>query len=213
VPGPPQLITRRAALGILAAVLAGVGDAVLSACKSRSTGRLPATGSATATPPPAGAATPTPPTTPPAGAATPTPPPAAVVRAGGAEQALIAAYDRAILAHPALRDRLVALRSDHVAHLLGLLPAQAPPPVPSPVPSTAGGSSSAITGSSASGTAGPGTSDTTQILTELAAAERSAAAARVGDVTSTTGAPATLLASIGGCEAAHAALLTSWSAA
>jgi hypothetical protein len=46
------------------------------------------------------------------------------------------------------------------------------------------------------------------ILRQLADLERSAAAARLGDVVTTSGSLARLVASIGGCEAAHAALLS-----
>jgi hypothetical protein len=122
-----------------------------------------------------------------------------------AEQALLGAYDAVTVAHPELAGRLAPFRADHVAHLRGLVPG-ATPSTTAP-PSTAPSSSAA----SSSAPASPPLSSppaSTVILRQLADLERIAAAARLGDVVTTSGSLARLVASIGGCEAAHAALLS-----
>jgi hypothetical protein len=127
-----------------------------------------------------------------------------------AEQALLAAYDAVTVAHPELAGRLAPFRADHAAHLHGLVPGATPSTRTSSntAPSSAAPVSSAP---SSSASAGPPVSSppaSTAILHQLANLERSAAAARLQDVATTSGSLARLIASIGGCEAAHAALLS-----
>jgi hypothetical protein len=120
------------------------------------------------------------------------------------EQALLAAYDAVALAHPELAGRLAPFRADHAAHLQGLVPGATPSTTPSttaPASNPASGTASALPPLSS-----PPSS--TAILHNLADLERDAAAARLGDVGATSGSLARLIASIGGCEAAHAALLS-----
>jgi hypothetical protein len=129
-----------------------------------------------------------------------------VTRVAAAERALLAAYDTASSKHPELAARLSPLRADHAAHLHGLLPgAVIPKPTPPPSPSA----SSSVPAPAMSGAPLPASASPTsdQTLSELAALERAAAAARVDDVLASSGSLARVLASIGGCEAAHAALL------
>jgi len=132
------------------------------------------------------------------------------------ERALIAAYDEAIRAAPDLEPVLAPLRADHATHLVGLTPGAPTRPAgpagsatgtsatPTPTPSAAAASAAAA----AANTPGsPAQSLRMQTLSTLAAKERTAAAARVDDLMSAEGSLARVLASIGGCEAAHAALL------
>jgi hypothetical protein len=136
-------------------------------------------------------------------------------RVAAAEQALLAAYDAVAVAHPELAGRLTPFRADHAAHLQGLVPGATPSTTTSATtaPSTTAPVSTAPVSSAPSSTAsaGPPLSSppaSTAILHQLADLERSAAAARLGDVATTSGSLARLIASIGGCEAAHAALLS-----
>jgi hypothetical protein len=112
-------------------------------------------------------------------------------RVAAAEQTLLAAYDATAVAHPELAGRLAPFRADHAAHLQGLVPGALPnaSPYPTDTPLLSSPSS-------------------TEIFQSLADLERAAAAARLGDVATTSGSLARLIASIGGCEAAHAALLS-----
>jgi hypothetical protein len=123
-----------------------------------------------------------------------------VKRVADAERALLAAYDAAAANHPDMAAGLWPLRADHAAHLQGLLPGA----TTSTDPSTQLFSAPPLS-AAASATAISSASDL--VLDELAALERAAAAARVDDVSASTGSLARVLASIGGCEAAHAALL------
>ena len=137
-----------------------------------------------------------------------------------AEQALLGAYDAVTVAHPELAGRLAPFRADHVAHLRGLVPGATPSTTapPNTAPSSSAPSSSAPSSSAASSSAPASSAPaspplssppaSTVILRQLADLERSAAAARLGDVVTTSGSLARLVASIGGCEAAHAALLS-----
>jgi hypothetical protein len=108
-----------------------------------------------------------------------------------AKRDLLARYAATLAAHPQLSARLNPLVADHRAHVQALngsasptatpgSTATAPPPVP----------------------AGRGAA-----LAALATAERAAAGARVTDVLDASPRLARVLASIGGCEAAHAELL------
>jgi hypothetical protein len=131
-------------------------------------------------------------------------------RVAAAEQALLAAYDAVAVAHPELAGRLAPFRADHAAHLQGLVPGATPPQTtPSNTATASNGPASSQPSSAAS--VGPPLSSppaSTAILHQLADLERSAAAARLSDVATTKGSLARLVASIGGCEAAHAALLS-----
>jgi hypothetical protein len=113
-----------------------------------------------------------------------------VERAAAAERALLLAYDTAALSHPELASVLAPLRADHAAHLQGLLP-------------------DANTNSTiASSNPAPSSSPSDAVVGDLAGLERAAAAARLDDLAAAGGSLARLLASIGGCEASHAALLS-----
>lgn len=186
----PTEFSRRTALRLLG--VATVGS--LAGCRRSSGHAAPATPSRAPTPTATGArpnsaATPTPtPTVAPTAAVDPV-----VARAAAAEKALLLAYDTAALAHPELAGVLTPLRADHAEHLRGLLPAAETSP-----PANKGVASSNPAAS---------TAPSDLVLAELASLERAAAAARLTDVAATGGSLARLLASIGGCEAAHAALL------
>ena len=129
-------------------------------------------------------------------------------RVADAERDLLTAYDAAIGAHPELAPKLSPLRAEHAAHLVGVTPSAStatPTPSPSATPNVTAGSATAAPAqppaSQQSAAAG--------VLAGLAALERGAAAARLADLGATSGSLARLIASIGGCEAAHAALLES----
>jgi hypothetical protein len=104
-----------------------------------------------------------------------------------AELGLIAQYDAVIAQYPAVSARLTAMRADHAAHL------------------------AAVGGSIPEATATPSGApqlDMGQAVAGLAGAERSAASARIGDCRGAHDLGlARTIAAIGGCEAAHAALL------
>jgi len=141
---------------------------------------------------------------------------ALAARVADDERQLIAAYDAAIAAQPELTPMLEPLRANHAAHLVALVPGSAtssasPRPTsatPTPSAGSAAGNSSGATGNSSGAAGSPAQSPRAQTLAGLAARERAAAAARVdGLMSADDGSLARLLASIGGCEAAHAALL------
>ena len=187
-------MTRRTLLRLGAAA----GLSALAGCR-------PNAGSATASPPPA--------ESPSAGTARPEAVAAALAQRGAdAERSLISAYDEAITGHPELAALLVPLRADHVAHLAGLVPGATPNPGSSTAPGSAPASAARPAPGSASvlGSAPAGSAAPEQVTARLADLERTAAAARVDDLMTTpdgAGSLARLLASIGGCEASHAALL------
>ena len=109
----------------------------------------------------------------------PDPDAAVRARAAAAEHALLATYDAVLAAHPDLAPRLSAPRAEHAAHLAALRHGPAPGPTASERPSG-----------------------------DLVALERRAAADRLADcLTASDPALARLLASIGACEAVHAATL------
>jgi len=206
-------LTRRSALRLLA--LAAVS--AVAGCRSgkqQVTSAGPATGVTPTTRPPASTdAAPTRTTTPaatasasssattPAATAAPADPTAQA--AATSEHALIAAYDDAMRAHPDLAAALGIFRADHVAHLKALdaeaVVSPAPMPSSAAVPSSVG---SPI--APASPAASPSTGAVVATLTDL---ETRAAADRLDDMATATGSLAALLASIGGCEAAHATTL------
>jgi hypothetical protein len=141
-------------------------------------------------------------------------------RVAAAEQALLAAYDAVVVVHPELAGRLAPFRADHAAHLGGLVPGATPSTgvTLSTAPSNTTSSSTSPSSAAPLNAVPAGTASanaplssppaSTAILRQLAELERSAAAARVDDVVTTSGSLARLIASIGGCEAAHAALLS-----
>lgn len=143
-----------------------------------------------------------------AGATTSTKPPsvaattqaAVVQRAANNERTLIAAYDSAVAAYPELAARLQPLRANHVRHLDGLVPG-ASAKLPAAAPATP---TPTLTPSAP---AAPTTEPPPGVLAGLASLEHTAAGDRVNDVAATSGSLARLLASIGGCEAAHESLL------
>lgn len=109
----------------------------------------------------------------------------ATVRAD--EAGLIASYDAAIRAFPALAPALAPLREQHEEHLVALRPSGSGAP------------------SSAPPQAAP--ADAAAAVRSLAATERAAAAARIADCLAASSRLAPLIASIGASEAAHASAL------
>jgi hypothetical protein len=124
--------------------------------------------------------------------AAPNPDVALTAAAIAREQALVTAYEAALLAHPRLRAELAPYRDDHAAHLQALRPLPSPSPAlpvtgPSPLP------------------------EPTAVLARqraaLAALERAAATAHATATATASPQLATLLASLAASEASHAALL------
>jgi hypothetical protein len=210
------LLGRRSVLRLLGVAALGLTAGCRSG-KQRTAPTSPGPSTTRPSPSPQPAATSTPPTTASATSASPEPAVSALSpdqlvaqRVAVAEQALLAAYDAVTVAHPELAGRLAPFRADHAAHLQGLVPGATPS---NTTPSNTAPSSIAPSSSlpSTTASAGPPLSSppaSTAILHQLADLERSAAAARLGDVGTTSGSLARLVASIGGCEAAHAALLS-----
>jgi hypothetical protein len=204
---PP--LTRRTVLRVFGVAAAGL----LAGCRSsRRLAATPAPGTSPAPHSPTPAPTPT-------VAAQPTLSPDELLakRVAVAETELVAAYDDAARDHPELARLLAPFRADHAAHADALVPGAASPPPPSPpsmstLPSSTPSSSAPPPGAPPLG-ASPSDSPSSSppppnpVLSQLADAERSAAAARIDDLATTTGSLASLLASIGGCEASHAGLL------
>lgn len=195
-------LTRRSALQLLVVVAASAVAGCRSG-KQQAAPAAPATGATPASRPSASTAAPsprttTPPASPPAAPATLADPTAQA--AATSERALVAAYDDAMRAHPDLAGALGAFRADHAAHLkalnadVALSPAPVPPSASTPIAPT----------SPASPAMSPSTATVVAALTDL---ETRAAAARLDDMATASGSLAALLASIGGCEAAHAAAL------
>jgi hypothetical protein len=192
------LVGRRSVLRLLGVAALGL----VAGCRSGKQRAAPTTSAGSTTPPsrsPQPAATSAPPAT--ASNTVPVSPKPTVSalspdqlvaqRVAAAEQALLAAYDATAVAHPELAGRLAPFRADHAAHLQGLAPGSlanaSPYPTNTPLLSSP---------------------TSTEIFQSLADLERTAAAARLRDVETTSGSLARLIASIGGCEAAHAALLS-----
>jgi hypothetical protein len=205
----PPLMGRRSVLRLLG--VAAV--ALVAGCRSGKQQAAPTSPDRSAAPPtgspigsPRAGVTPTLPTTAATSVASAAPTPAPLSgdqlvaqRVAVAEEALLAAYDASAAAHPELAGRLAPFRADHAAHLHGLAPGVAPP---SSAPSS---TAPAPVASAAAPASSPPAS---VVFEQLADLERNAAAARVNDVATTSGSLARLIASIGGCEAAHAALLS-----
>ncbi|MET8138971.1 hypothetical protein ABZU32_01540 [Sphaerisporangium sp. NPDC005288] len=134
----------------------------------------------------------------PGAAPTPRPPDAETVLLTGViadKEQMVALYRQAARANAKTAARLQPFQQRHEAHLAELrrrLPAPVPPPAGTPTPSaSAGGSPSAAAVS----------------IGTLRHMEGKAAAARVRQVRTVSAPLAQLLASIGACEAAHAAAL------
>lgn len=111
------------------------------------------------------------------------------------KRTLLEQYTATLERHPGLRTRLGPLRAEHEAHVTALNGSPTPTPTAT---STAAGASPAPP--SVPATAGAA-------LAKLATAERAAADARVADLAGASPRLARVLAAMGGCEAAHAALL------
>ncbi len=221
---PPQLslplLGRRNALRLLGVAALGL----VAGCRpgkqrTAPTSAAPSTPAATGSQEPAATPTPTTTTTTTA-AAQPTVPAQPTVsalsadqlvaqRVARAEQELLAAYDAVTVAHPELTDRLAPFRADHVAHLHGLEPGATPSTAAPSNPAPSNGAPSSVLPATAAASTPPSSPPaSTAILRQLADLERVAAQARVDDVATTSGSLARFVASIGGCEAAHAALLS-----
>ena len=212
------LVGRRSVLRLLGVAAVGLAASCRSGKQQTApTSPGPSTTPASGSPRPA--ATSVPPTT---ASASPEPTISALSpdqlvaqRVAVAERALLAAYDAVTVAHPELAGRLAPFRADHAAHLRGLVPGATPSTTTpsSTSPSSTASSTAAPSSSLPSTTASAGLPlssppASTAILHQLADLERRTAAARLGDVATTSGSLARLVASIGGCEAAHAALLS-----
>jgi len=114
-------------------------------------------------------------------------------------QALLSSYQATVERYPRLARRIAPLAAEHEAHLTAL---GAPAPSGSPGPASPSVARSTATPAPAVPPE-PG-----RALRALAGAESRAAADRVRDVVAAAGVDlARLLAAIGACEAAHAALL------
>ena len=215
LPSPP-LMGRRSALRLLGVAALGLAAGCRSG-KQRTAPTSPLAATPTGSRPPAPTSAPpkTSPTSPRPTVSALSADQLLAGRVAVAEEALLAAYDAAANAHPELAGRLAPFRADHAAHLNGLMPGATPSSATpsSTAPSTTAPSSttpSSIPPSGNASASAPLSSPpaSTAILRQLADLERSAAAARVNDVAATSGSLARLVASIGGCEAAHAALLS-----
>jgi len=125
------------------------------------------------------------------------------------KRALLASYDATARRHPGLGKRLAPLRADHAAHMAAL---GAPEPT-STGPATPGPATPTGSAPGAGATAPAVPAAPRAAVRALVAAEAAAAALRVRDcVAANSPDLARLLAAIGGCEAAHAALLRGGSA-
>ncbi|MGQ0630217.1 MAG: ferritin-like domain-containing protein [Sporichthyaceae bacterium] len=128
---------------------------------------------------------------------TPTPDPDVALRATAVtdKQDLVARYDATLVRFPGLGPTLTTARADHLAHLARLGGEPRPVTSVAPTPGTS---------------APPVAASRERAVSELVAAERSAATRRLAQCVR-AGDPelARLLAAIGGCEAAHAAVLGS----
>jgi hypothetical protein len=109
------------------------------------------------------------------------------------KRTLLEQYAATLERHPGLRTRLAPLRAEHEAHVTALNGS----PKPTPTASSAGASPAPPSVPATAGAA----------LAKLATAERAAADARLADLAGASPRLARVLAAMGGCEAAHAALL------
>jgi hypothetical protein len=146
----------------------------------------------------------------------PRPDPDVAIRAAvvAAVRSLAASYRSTADRHPELRARLAPLAAEHAAHLAALSgSADRATDPPSPRAGTASPRPETPASSAPESTAGPG-AETTAVpdtvpaaVAALVAAESRNAQARVADAAGASPALARLVASVGGGEAAHAALL------
>lgn len=127
-----------------------------------------------------------------------------LARAVEDKQDLLAAYEAAVTRHPQLTERLRPFRADHQAHLAALTTFRPDAPAAAPAASAS---------ASPTGPAGPAVSaDRAQVVADLARTELTSANRRIGQCEAARDRQlARLLASIGGCEAAHTAVLRSGS--
>jgi hypothetical protein len=116
------------------------------------------------------------------------------------EERLIALYESARGQHPELGRHLDPLLAHHQAHLTVLRRHY--------VPGTNGGPAPRATTASPGGAAPAVPRGRRQAVTALRSAESRAATARTADLTKVSAGMAQLFASIGACEAGHAAWLT-----
>jgi hypothetical protein len=124
-----------------------------------------------------------------------------LARAIGEKQDLLDGYAATTARHAPLAERLAPMRADHEAHLAALTGFRPDLPAPAAVPSAGPSASASPTGPTAA-------SDRARAVEDLAAAEHTAANRRIGQCeTARDPKLARLLASIGGCEAAHTAVL------
>jgi len=115
------------------------------------------------------------------------------------ERSLLQAYDAVLLVLPALGERLLPVRAEHVAHLTALTG-----PAPTAMPSASAGPSAAA----GSGPAAVPVPQTAALaLTGLAQAERATATGHAGDVAAASRSLAALLASLSASEASHTVVL------
>lgn len=120
-----------------------------------------------------------------------------LTRAIREKQHLLDEYAAVTARHAQLTDRLAPMRADHEAHLAALTGFRPDLPAPAATPSA----SASPTGPTVAG-------DRAQAVEDLAAAEHTAANRRIGQCeTARDPDLARLLASIGGSEAAHTAVL------
>ena len=119
----------------------------------------------------------------------------AVVR----EHTLVRAYDAALLAAPALRDRLLSVRAEHLAHLTALGAAPVGPPPGSPPPGSPPPGS--LPAASPATTAAPGPADAQ--LAALRTAERAAGVGHTAALQTASAALAVVLATLAASEASH----------
>lgn len=128
-----------------------------------------------------------------------------LARAIREKQALLDDYAAATARHAQLTERLAPMRADHEAHLAALTGFRPDVPAPDAAPSAV---LSAGPSASASPTGPTVATDRARAVEDLAAAEQRAANRRIGQCgTARDPKLARLLASIGGCEAAHTAVL------
>ncbi len=111
------------------------------------------------------------------------------------ERSLLQAYDAVLLVLPALGERLLPVRAEHVAHLTALT---GPAPADTPSASASAGSGPAAV---------PLPQTAAAALASLVQAERATATAHAGDVPAASRPLAALLAALSASEASHAVVL------
>ncbi len=122
--------------------------------------------------------------------------------AADAERALLVSYAATIARHPSLSERLMPLAAHHSEHEAALFPT-------TPIPAASATASPTVSTRPTTFPPVPVPDDPAAAVTELAVAERAAAARTLHALPNASPGLARLLASVGGAEAAHAALLGS----